>query len=80
MAYDEIHIMMGGGALQGLSERVMFVSIRSRMRRFAQPNHTVKKVLNIHVTGVWGWLLSISHGGTGVIILVGDSSCFLCNV
>jgi hypothetical protein len=41
---------------------------------------TQSKVLNIHVTGAWGWLLSISHGGTGTIILVGDCGCFLWNV
>jgi hypothetical protein len=72
-----------GGALQGLSERVGQIDIRVNLFKDEEillNPVTQSKILNIHVTGPWVWLLSIGHGSTGVIILIADSSCLLWNV
>ncbi len=69
--------------MQGLSERVGQIDVRFNPFKDEEvllDPVTQSKILNIHVTGPWSWLLSIGHGGTGGIILIDDGSCLLWNV
>jgi hypothetical protein len=72
-----------GGALQGLSESLGQIDVCVNPLKDEEVLFNpvaLSKILNIHVMGLWGWLLSIGHGGTGIIILIGDSSSLLLNV